>query len=74
VTGLTASIDDLQQRATNATDTIRTIVTLATIAITLLLVWILILNVALWQLGEIWRREAAANTTEATARSDAAAS
>jgi hypothetical protein len=69
VTGLTASIVDLQQRATNATDTIRTIVTLATIAITLFLVWILLLNVALWQLGEVWRREAAASTTVATAGS-----
>jgi methyl-accepting chemotaxis protein len=72
--GLSASIDDLHARATNATDSLRTLVTVGTIAITLFLAWILVLNVALWRLGQIWRREAGATGAAASAEPGGGAS
>ena len=47
-----------QTRATGAADTLRTILLVMAVAISVLLVWVLVLNVALWQLGRHWRRDA----------------
>jgi hypothetical protein len=62
VAGLTARIDDIHAQATNARNTIGTIITLAAGAITLLFVWVLLLNAGLWVLGRQWKREAARGT------------
>src|SRR4051794_544130 len=57
VAALAASIDQLDARATNATDTLRTVVTIGAVLLTLVLLWVLLLNVALWQLGRRMVRE-----------------
>jgi len=67
VDGLATDIQGVQTRAADTIGSIQTILLLATIAITLFFVWIVVLNVALWQLGRIWQRDA-------DARSGAAAS
>ncbi len=46
-----------QNRATAATDTLRTILFIVALVISLLLLWVLALNVALWRLGQHWKRE-----------------
>ena len=65
--GLATDIQGVQARAADTIGSIQTILLIATIAITLFFVWILLLNVALWQLGRVWQRDA-------DARSGAAAS
>jgi hypothetical protein len=67
VNGLATDIQGAQTRAADTIGSIQTILLVATIALTLFVVWILVLNVALWQLGRIWQRDA-------NARSDATAS
>jgi predicted RecB family endonuclease len=67
VDGLATDVQGVQARAADTIGSIQTILLLATIAITLFFVWIVVLNVALWQLGRIWQRDA-------NARSGAAAS
>ena len=67
VDGLATDVQGVQTRAADTIGSIQTILLLATIAITLFFVWIVVLNVALWQLGRIWQRDA-------NARSDASAS
>jgi hypothetical protein len=59
VASLSASIDQLHSQATPATNTLKAVVTIAAAALTLFLVWILVLNLALWRLGQVWRRDAA---------------
>jgi hypothetical protein len=59
VANLSTSIDQLHAQATSATNTLGTVVTIAAAALTLFLIWILVLNLALWRLGGVWRREAA---------------
>ncbi len=49
-----------QTRANAATDQLRTILLIVALVISLLLLWVLALNVALWQLGRHWKREAVA--------------
>jgi predicted RecB family endonuclease len=71
VSGLAADIQGAQTRAADTIGSIQTILLVATIALTLFFVWILVLNVALWQLGRIWQRDANAQTG-ATASSAAA--
>jgi hypothetical protein len=60
VRGLSADLTALGDRADAFADNLRTLVTIGVVAISLLFVWVLILNVALWQLGRIWKRQAAA--------------
>jgi hypothetical protein len=47
-----------QTRAGAATDQLRTILLIVAVVISLLLIWVLALNLALWQLGRHWKREA----------------
>ncbi len=65
----------VQANAASAVNGIGTIITLASLAITLLFLWVLGLNVALWQLGRHWKREsstaAPATATDAPTSSTA---
>ncbi|HEY7133358.1 MAG TPA: hypothetical protein VH440_13975 [Candidatus Limnocylindrales bacterium] len=47
----------VQANAASTADGVGTIITVASLAITLLFLWVLGLNVALWQLGRHWKRE-----------------
>jgi hypothetical protein len=49
--GLATDLKGVQARAARAADSIGTILTLAALAITILFVWVLLLNIALWFLG-----------------------
>jgi flagellin-like hook-associated protein FlgL len=53
----------VQANAASAANGIGTIITLGSLAITLLFLWVLGLNVALWQLGRHWKRESMASST-----------
>ena len=57
VTGLSTNLEGVQARADNTVDGIRTILLLAAIALSLLFLWVLALNIALWLLGRAWQRE-----------------
>ena len=57
VTGLSTNLVAVQDRADNTVDGIRTILLLAAIALSLLFLWVLALNIALWLLGRAWQRE-----------------
>jgi hypothetical protein len=65
VAGVSASIDGLAARATNVTDSLQRLVTIGTVLLTLLLFWILVLHLALWQLGGRWKQDAAMGLTAA---------
>jgi hypothetical protein len=62
VAGLATNIQGVQGRADDTIGSIQTVLLIATIAITLFFVWILLLNIALWQLGRVWQRDAAAQS------------
>jgi len=57
VTGLSTNLEGVQARADSTVDGIRTILLLAAIALSLLFLWVLALNIALWLLGRAWQRE-----------------
>jgi len=57
VTGLSTNLEGVQARADSTIDGIRTILLLAAIALSLLFLWVLALNIALWLLGRAWQRE-----------------
>lgn len=57
VTSLSTNLAAVQTRADNTVDGIRTILLLAAIALSLLFIWVLALNIALWLLGRAWQRE-----------------
>jgi hypothetical protein len=52
-----AQLGGVQANAASAANGVGTIITLASLVITLLFLWVLGLNVALWQLGRHWKRE-----------------
>jgi hypothetical protein len=58
VNGMSTRLEDARSDAANALDGIQTLLLIATLAISLLLLWVLLLNVALWLLGRAWQREA----------------
>ena len=62
VAGLATNIQGVKGRADDTIGSIQTVLLIATIAITLFFVWILLLNIALWQLGRVWQRDAAAQS------------
>lgn len=72
VDGLATDIQGVQARAADTIGSIQTILLLATIAITLFFVWIVVLNVALWQLGRIWQRDAGARSDSGASAAPAA--
>jgi hypothetical protein len=53
-------LNGIQASAASATNGIGTIITIASLVFTLLFLWVLGLNVALWQLGRHWKRESLA--------------
>ena len=57
ITGLSTNLQGVQARADSTVDGIRTILLLAAIALSLLFIWVLALNIALWLLGRAWQRE-----------------
>ena len=59
VHGLSANLAGLQAKAVSTVDSIRSILLLAAIALSVLFVWVLALNIALWVLGRAWERDAA---------------
>ncbi len=54
-----ADLAGLQAKAVSTVDSIRSILLLAAIALSVLFVWVLALNIALWVLGRAWERDAA---------------
>jgi hypothetical protein len=58
VRGLKDDLANVQAKANSTLDTIRNLILVLSIAVTVLLVWVLILNFALWHLGRVWKREA----------------
>ena len=72
VDGLATDIQGVQARAADTIGSIQTVLLLATLAITLFFVWILLLNVALWQLGRVWQRDADARSGSSAASPAAA--
>jgi hypothetical protein len=59
VDGLTANLQRIQANADATVDSIRTILLVAAIALSVLFVWVLALNIALWLLGRAWERDTA---------------
>ncbi len=59
VHGLSASLAGLQAKADSTVDSIRAVLLLAAIALSVLFVWVLALNIALWVLGRAWERDSA---------------
>jgi HAMP domain-containing protein len=59
VDGLSADIQGVQARASSTIASIQTILLVAAVVLTLFFVWVLVLNIALWQLGRTWQRQAA---------------
>jgi hypothetical protein len=57
--GLSADLDAARARAVGVVNDLGTIVTIGAAAITVLFIWVFILNIGLWQLGRAWKREAA---------------
>jgi hypothetical protein len=58
VDGMSDRLTSAQSDANDALNGIQTLLLIATLAISLLLLWVLLLNVALWLLGKAWQREA----------------
>ena len=58
VDGLAADLQGVQARAADTIGSIQTILLVAAVALTLFFIWVFILNLALWQLGRTWGREA----------------
>jgi hypothetical protein len=59
IRGLSTRIDEARLNAAGSIADIRSVLVLAGVVISLLLIWVLVLNVALWQLGRTWRRQPA---------------
>jgi len=59
VHGLSANLAALQTKADSTIDSIRSILLLAAIALSVLFIWVLALNIALWVLGRAWERDSA---------------
>jgi methyl-accepting chemotaxis protein len=57
VQGISTRLDTAQSNADDAVDGIQTLLLIAAVAISILLLWVLLLNVALWLLGRAWQRE-----------------
>jgi hypothetical protein len=57
VTNLSTNLGGVQAQADSTVDSIRTILLLAAIALSVLFIWVLALNIALWRLGRAWERE-----------------
>jgi hypothetical protein len=57
VTGLSTNLQGVQAQADSTVDSIRTILLVAAIALSILFIWVLALNIALWLLGRSWERE-----------------
>ena len=57
VDGLSTNLEGVQANADATIDSIRTILLIAAIALSLLFIWVLALNIALWLLGRAWERE-----------------
>src|SRR5262245_12020705 len=57
VKGISTRLETAQTNADTTVDGIQSVVVIATIAISILLLWVLLLNVALWLLGRAWQRE-----------------
>jgi hypothetical protein len=57
ITDLSTNLQGVQARADSTVDAIRTILLIAAVALTILFVWVLALNIALWLLGRTWERE-----------------
>ena len=55
--GLSSNLEGVQANADATIDSIRTILLIAAIALSVLFVWVLALNIALWVLGRAWERE-----------------
>jgi hypothetical protein len=65
VTGLSSNLQGVQAQADSTVDSIRTILLAAAIALSVLFVWVLLLNIALWLLGRAWERDTTRGTTSA---------
>jgi hypothetical protein len=59
IQGLSTNLEAVRQSAAGTIADIRSILLLAGVVISLLLIWVFILNVAMWQLGRTWRRQPA---------------
>jgi len=57
ITGLSTNLQATQTRADNTVDQIRSILLIAAVALTVLFIWVLALNIALWLLGRAWERQ-----------------
>jgi hypothetical protein len=57
ITGLSTNLQATQTRADNTVDQIRSILLIAAVALTVLFIWVLALNIALWLLGRSWERQ-----------------
>ncbi|MFL5750816.1 MAG: hypothetical protein ACJ767_09410 [Chloroflexota bacterium] len=66
VSGLSSRLTTAKAKAGQAIGGVQTIVTVGTVAISLIILWVLVLNVALWELGRRWRRDDAAHEPSAT--------
>jgi hypothetical protein len=64
VDGVSAGLTTAQTNAANTISKIQTIILIATIAVSALLIWVLLLNVALYLLGRSWQRDAGPSTPE----------
>jgi hypothetical protein len=59
MTGLSTNLQGVQARADSTVDSVRTLLLAAAIALSVLFVWVLVLNITLWLLGRAWERETA---------------
>jgi hypothetical protein len=59
VTGLSTNLESVQSQADSTIDSIRTILLIAAVALSVLFIWVLALNIALWLLGRAWERDSA---------------
>lgn len=59
VHGLSTNLAGLQAKADSTVDGIRSVLLIAAIALSVLFVWVLALNIALWVLGRAWERDSA---------------
>ena len=57
VHGLSTDLAGMQARADSTVDSIRSVLLLAAIALSVLFIWVLALNIALWVLGRAWERD-----------------
>ena len=67
VRGLKDDVANVQAKANSTLDLIRNLIVGLSIVVTILFVWVLILNFFLWHLGRVWKREARSNAALAAA-------